>query len=191
MTEHIKEIPIEISARHVHLTAADWGLLFGQEEISVGHEISQHLQFAATQRVVLRGPKGEIPAVGIVGPFRAYTQAEVAMTDARRLGITPPLSDSGRLDQASTLTIIGGVGEISRPAAIIQQRHLHLPPDQAAAAGLHDRQQVSVRIGGPRGATLDLVLVRVHADYTLRLHLDTDEANACGVTPGMTAELVV
>lgn len=190
MGKNTLQIPIEVSARHVHLTTEDWFALFGQEEIQIDREISQHPQFSAKQRVTLRGSKGELPEVAIVGPFRSYTQAEVAMTDARRLGITPPLSDSGHLEAAASVTIIGTAGEITRPAAILQQRHLHMSPTEAAAANFVDRQTVSVVISGPRGARLDNVLVRIHESYSLRLHLDTDEANACGITPDMTAEII-
>lgn len=164
--------------------------VFGQEQITIEHQISQKPQFVAGQRVILRGPKGEISKVAIVGPFRDYTQAELAMTDARRLGITPPLSDSGKLDLAAAITIVGTTGEIVRPAAIIQQRHLHMNPDTAALLNVHDRQVISLQISGPRGARLDNVLVRVHPSFSLCLHLDTDEANACGVVAGMTAEIV-
>lgn len=183
-------IPIEVSARHVHLTADDWRALFGAADMVPAHQLSQHPQFVAQQRVRLRGPKGEIPEVAIVGPARPYTQVELAMTDARRLGLRPPLSDSGALSQAATLTIVGDQGEVERPAAIVQQRHLHINPAEAAQSGLNDRQFITVRIGGPRGARLDQVLVRIHPSFSRQLHLDTDEGNACGVTPGMTAELV-
>jgi len=190
MEKNTLQIPVEVSARHVHVTAEDWVLLFGQEQIKIGHEISQPPQFSAEQRVILRGPKGELPQVAIVGPFRAYTQAEVAMTDARRLGITPPLSDSGHLDSAVSVTLVGTVGEITRSAAIIQQRHIHMNPDEATAAHVTDHQLVSVVISGARGARLDNVIVRIDPSFSLRLHLDTDEANACGIAVGMTAEIV-
>lgn len=183
-------VPIEISARHVHLTEADWTALFGSAAMMVDHPLSQHLQFVATQRVTIRGPQGEFKNVAVVGPFRPYTQVELAMTDARALGVAAPLCDSGSLERAAEITIVGPPGEITRAAAIVSRRHVHLGPDEAAAAGLQDRQSVSVRITGPRGAQLDNVLVRVHPDFTGRLHLDTDEGNACGVTAGMTAELV-
>lgn len=183
-------IPVEISARHVHLTQADWTVLFGAEEISIDHPISQRPQFAAHQRVMLRGPKGEIDKVAIVGPFRQYTQAELALSDAHRLGLQPPLTDSGALDQAVEVTIIGPVGEVRRPAAIIQKRHIHMNLEDAAADNLENAQVVSVLITGGRGARLDNVLIRVDPTFTRRLHLDTDEANACGVVPGMTATIV-
>lgn len=183
-------VPIEISARHVHLTETDWTALFGSEAMTVDHPISQHRQFAAAQRVTVRGSKSEYRQVAIVGPFRLATQVELSMTDARVLGLKAPLSDSGALDQAAEVAIIGPAGQVTRPAAIVPKRHIHLDPAAATTAGLSDRQIVAVRIDGARGAQLDQVLVRIHPDFTGRLHLDTDEGNACGVTPGMTAEIV-
>ncbi|MFH0829236.1 MAG: PduL/EutD family phosphate acyltransferase [Candidatus Kerfeldbacteria bacterium] len=183
-------IPIELSARHIHITKDDWVKLFGTAEMTLDHPISLPKQFVAKERVVLKGPKGEYANVGVVGPFRQYTQVELSLTEARHLGIAPPLSDSGLLDNAATITIEGPVGEITKPAAIIQQRHLHLSPDDAKTLGLSDRQVISVRVGGPRGALLNNVYARVDRDFTTRLHLDTDEGNACGVVPGMTADVV-
>lgn len=183
-------VPIEISARHIHLTKEDWAALFGTTVMTSAREISQPGQFASKERVTLRGPKGEFKNVAIVGPFRPYTQVELAMTDARGLGINAPLTESGAVDQAATITIIGTAGEIERAAAIIPARHIHIGPAEATAAGVQDQQRVSVRIGGLRGAVLNNVLIRIHPDFVGRLHLDTDEGNACGVTPGMTAEII-
>jgi len=185
----MKQIPIETSARHVHLTQEDWAALFGDVEIAADRPVSQHPQFVAKQRVGIRGLKGAFENVAIVGPLRPYTQCEVSMTDAYFLGIAPPLSDSGKLDGAATVTIVGPKGEVTRAAAIVQQRHLHLNPSEASESGLHDHQTIAVNIPGPRGVRLDNVLVRVHPDYVCRLQLDTDEGNACGVTPGMIAEV--
>lgn len=183
-------VPIEVSARHIHLSTADWTALFGDTEITSARAISQSQQYVATQRLSLRGPKSEFPGVGIVGPLRPYTQVELSMTDARVLGISAPLSDSGSLDEAAKIIIIGPQGEIERPAAIVPKRHVHIGPAEAAAAGVQDQQKVSVRIDGLRGAVLNDVLIRVHPDFTGRLHLDTDEGNACGVAPGMVAEII-
>lgn len=184
-------IPVEVSARHVHLTQEDWTALFGSAEMTIGRPISQHPQFSAKERVTLRGPKGELQGVAIVGPVRSYTQAELAMTDAKRLGVMPPLSDSGHLDQAVEVTIAGPKGEIKRAAAIIQQRHLHVSPTEAADLHLHNGQVVSMMIGTQRRVKFDQVLVRVHPKYSLRVHLDTDEANACGYTSDMIGEIIV
>lgn len=182
-------IPIEVSARHIHITREDWNALFGATPLAVDHPISQPHQYVATTRVTLRGPKGEYKNVGVVGPFRPYTQVELSATEARYLGITPPVTDSGHLSKAAAVTIIGPNGELVRNAAILQQRHLHCRPQDAKKYGYTDGQLISVMIPGPRGTRLDNVIVRVNKDYAFRLHLDTDEGNACGVAPGMTAEL--
>ncbi len=183
-------IPIEVSARHVHVTQEDWTELFGAAEMEVERAISQEKQFVVKQRVTIRGPKGEFARVAVVGPARANTQVELSMTDARTLGVAAPLTGSGELEGAASVTIVGSAGSIERNAAIIPQRHLHIAPDEATEAVMKDHQTVSVRIEGPRAAVLDFVLVRVHPDFQLRLHLDTDEGNACGVQQGMTAALV-
>lgn len=184
-------IPIEISARHVHITEADWNALFGDGEMTSERAISQPGQYVDEQHVTIRGAKGKLKSVGIVGPFRPYTQVELARTDARVLGIDAPLSDSGSIDNAAMITLVGPWGELERAAAIVPKRHIHISPAEATTAGLHNRQIVSVRINGPRGVTLDQVIVRVHPKFIGRLHLDTDEGNACGVVPGMTAEIIV
>lgn len=183
-------IPIEISARHVHCDAATWKTLFGTAAPTIDRPISQPPQYAAVERVKLIGPKGDIDHVGTIGPLRTYTQVELAMTDARRLGLTPPLRDSGNVGDAAAITIVGPAGQVTAAAAIIQQRHIHATPADAAALGVTDRQEVHVAISGPRGGQLDQVIVRVDPNYVLRLHLDTDEANALGVTPESHATIV-
>ncbi len=183
-------IPIEISARHVHLTTADWQRLFGVAAITPDRPISQAPQFLARERVTIQGPKGELPEIGIVGPFRSYTQVELAASDARRLGLTPPLTDSGSLERAVPITLIGPTGSVTLPVAIIQQRHLHAAPAEAAQLGLHDRQEVAVHVDSNRGGVLEHVLVRVDPSFSLRLHLDMDEGNALDITADTHATLV-
>jgi putative phosphotransacetylase len=191
MTPSLPTVSIEVSARHVHLNESDWKRLFGNDQMTSVKVISQHGQFIAAQRVVLKGPKGSMENVGIVGPLRSYTQVELAQTDARQLGLVDvPLSDSGKLDQAVMITIVGPQGSIDVSAAIRQQRHIHASPTEAEQAGLHDRQEVEVEIDSPRGGRLDHVLVRVHPDYQWVLHLDTDEANAMDVTPGLQGSVI-
>lgn len=184
------QIPIEVSARHVHISAEDLVKLFGVKELEVDRPISQHGQFLAKERVTVQGPKGSFEKVAIIGPIRSRTQVELSRTDARTLGIEAPLSGSGNLEKAALVTIIGTVGTIEQYAAIIPSRHLHIGSTEADSAGLKDLQVVSVRIPGERGAVLSNVLVRTHPDFRLRLHLDTDEGNACGVQPDMVAEIV-
>ncbi|MBI2984595.1 MAG: propanediol utilization protein [Candidatus Kerfeldbacteria bacterium] len=183
-------VPIEVSARHAHLSQSDWARLFGSDTPTVDHQLSQTPQFLARQRVTLVGPAGRLERVGVVGPFRPYTQVELASSDARQLGLTPPLSSSGQLDAAAKITIIGPAGSISVAAAIHQQRHLHMPTKQAAEAGWRDGQEVTVRVDDPRGGVFDHVIVRVAEESVWRMHVDTDEANAFGITQGTYGTVV-
>ncbi len=184
-------VPIDISARHVHLSPADWRQLFSTDGPTVAKLISEPPQFIAAERVSIETPDGLIENVGVVGPLRAYTQVELAMTDARRLGVEPPLSDSGHLSQAVEITIRGPQGSIRVAAAIIQQRHIHASPVDAQNYGLTDGQQVSVVMTNSRGGRFDHVLVRIAPDYVWRMHIDTDEGNALGVLPGTTGEVLL
>ena len=186
----MKNIPIEISARHVHLAKNDWRRLFGNMKIVIDHQISQPGQFVAKQRVLLREPKGTLNHVAIVDPFRSYTQCELSQTDARLLGLIPPLSHSGNLENASLVKIEGLVGGIERAAAIIAQRHFHITPTEAKALGLNDQQRVTINIPGERGTYFTNVVVRVHKNSRLSLHIDTDEGNACGYKKGMTSSII-
>ncbi|MBI5467003.1 MAG: hypothetical protein HY975_02195 [Candidatus Kerfeldbacteria bacterium] len=182
-------IPIEVSARHIHLTAADWRTLFGGGGPTVARPISQVPQFVASERVTLQGPKGVIERVAIVGPFRDYTQVELAQTDALRLGVAAPLAESGHLEQAAPIDIIGPRGRMTRSAAILQQRHIHAGPAEAAAHGLHPDDLVTVTVSGPRGGQMHQVLVRVDPSFQWQLHVDTDEANAFGIGPNTLGQI--
>lgn len=184
------KITAEISARHVHVSSEDWQQLFGDQPMTSAAAISQPPQFLAAQRVHLRGPKGMIERVGIVGPVRSYTQVELAASDARTLGIKVPLAESGKLDEAGEITIVGSVGEITRPAAIMQRRHIHAHPQDLEKYGLQKGDEVAVTFPGPRGGRLDHVIVRAHKSFVWRLHLDTDEANALGIVGGTEGEVI-
>ena len=184
-------IPIEISARHVHLSAEDWRKIFPGDGPTVAKPISQHPQFIAEERVALQGPSGAIEHVGLVGPLRSYSQVELSWTDAHRLGLHPPLRESGRLNGAAEITIIGPEGSISVPAAIIQQRHIHASPTEAQNYGLTDGQAVDVKVEGPRGGTYTNVIIRIHESFSWRMHVDTDEGNAFDLSPDATGEVIV
>lgn len=182
-------IPIEISARHVHLNEQDWQTLFSTPHPTVSKLISQRPQFLATERVDLIGPKSSMIGVGVVGPLRERTQVELSYTEARFLGITAPLVVSGNLGSAATITLRGPKGQITVPAAITPKRHIHASLDEADQAGLRDGDEVSIEVPGERGGRLDHVVVRTHPTFTWRVHLDTDEANAFGVQAGTEATI--
>lgn len=186
----ITTIPIEISARHVHLSVTDWRRLFPTDQPTAARAISQRPQFVAAERVMIDGPHGSLASVAIVGPLRPYTQLELAASDARTLGLTAPLRDSGQLEGAAEVTIHGPAGAVAVRAAVIQRRHIHASPAEAQQAGLHDGQLIRVQVDGPRGGTFDNVLVRVRKDYSWSMHIDTDEANAFGLAPGQTGQVL-
>lgn len=191
----MRKIPIEVSARHVHLSRSDIDALFGSDyQLTVARYISEPRQFAAVETVTLYTPKSSIENVRIVGPQREFTQIELARTDCFRLGIqNAPLRASGELELDGTpgICVRSDSGEICvRKGVIVPWRHLHLNHTEALELNLADGQMVKVRIGGERAAVLENVYVRVRADFRLSLHLDTDEANAAGVISGTTGELI-
>ena len=175
-----KLIPAEMSARHVHLSTEDLRELFGLEKLACVRNISQPGQFLSDCRVRLIGPQGILENVAVLGPTRGKTQVETSATDARTLGVAAPVRLSGELADAAEITLQAGSKFITRKAAIIARRHLHMTPADAAAFGVRDGQCVSVRVLGSRPLVLEEVPVRVTEASALALHMDTDEANAAG-----------
>ena len=191
----MRRIPIEVSARHIHLSRPDIDALFdGGYQLTPARYISEPRQFAAVETVTLYTPKSSIENVRIVGPEREFTQIELARTDCFRLGIqNVPLRTSGELELDGTpgICVKSGAGEICvRQGVIVPWRHLHLNHTEALELNLEDGQLIKVRVGGERAVILENVYVRVQADFRLFLHLDTDEANAAGVVTGTEGELV-
>lgn len=175
-----KPIPAEMSARHVHLTKEDLKALFGLDELQKVRDISQPGQYLSGCRLRLIGPKGIIENVAVLGPLRGKTQVEISATDARTLGISAPVRLSGDLNDAASVSLQAGNTIITRKAAIVAMRHIHMTPADAAAFGVKDGQRVSVRVLGTRPLTLEDCPVRVTDTSALALHMDTDEANAAG-----------
>jgi len=188
------KVPIEVSARHIHLSKADAEKLFGAGFIlSKQKDLSQTGQFAAEERVKLVGPSGEIDKVRVLGPYRGQTQIEVSETDAKKLGLKPPVRDSGDLIGSSGVKIIGPAGEVSLPeGVIIALRHLHIDPATAKKLGVKNGDRVKVDVSGARDLLFENVLVRVDPSFRLALHIDTDEANAAGIDrSNHTGEIIV
>jgi propanediol utilization protein len=176
------KIPIEISARHLHISQADLNKLFGAGYKLKTLRLLGHCdEFAAKETVTLVGPKGLIKSARIVGPTRQKTQLEISLTDAQALGIKPPFRVSGNLNGAAKITLVGPAGQITTRAAIIALRHLHINPAQAKKLKLKDGQIIKIKISGARGVIFDKVAVRVKPNFKLVMHLDTDEANAAGL----------
>lgn len=181
-----KKIPVGISARHIHLSAPDLLKLFGEgASLKLLRPLTQPGQFAAEQTLKLQSEHGIINDVRIIGPLRAQTQVELSLTDARTLGINPPLCCSGNYQPSEPIKLIGPYGEIQLAVGImISQRHLHLSPNQAAELNLVNGQAIAVRADGERSLVFHQVVVRVADNFTAELHLDTDEANAAGLKNG-------
>lgn len=186
-----KTVPVELSAHHVHLSAEDVQRLFGKEELTPVRELSQPGQFLSQERVQLVGPAGTLDNIAVLGPARGKTQVEISMTDARVLGVTPPIRQSGDTTGSATLQIATVRDTLTlEEGLIIAARHLHAHPDDAERLGIKDKDMVSVRVGDLRSVVFESVLVRVNKNYRLAMHIDFDEGNACGWIPEMTGILV-
>jgi acetate kinase len=187
------EIPIAVSARHVHLRRSTLEQLFGPGyQLQARSALSQPGQFAAQETVSLVGPCGRIDQVRVIGPPREEDQIELSRSDERVLGIDAPLRVSGDLAGTPGVRVVGPRGETSLPAGVITPaRHIHMSPAEAAQLRVKDRQLLSVAVDSDgRDLVFGDVIARVSPHYRLELHLDTDEANAAGVHPGATARIV-
>jgi acetate kinase len=180
-------IPVEISAHHVHLAQADVEALFGPgHQLTPKSELSQPGQFACEEQVHLVGPKGRIAKVRVLGPTRKETQVEIAMTEQFKLGIQPPIRQSGDLAGTPGITLEGPYGSTSIERGVIcAQRHIHMTPEDAMRFHVRDNYVVRVRIEGERQLIFGDVVVRVNPAFRLAMHIDTDEGNAGNIQTGM------
>jgi len=179
-------IIIEGSARHAHVTKEALEILFGPgAQLHNVREVSQPGQYLTEEKLRVEGPRGGIDRVSILGPERPVTQVEVSLTDARKLGITPPIRESGQVEGSSPIRLVGPAGSMDLPeGAIVALRHIHITPEDARAYGLSDREIVQVRTTGPRAVTFDEVVLRVSPHFRTRMHIDLDELNAAGLGDG-------
>ena len=177
-----RQVPVGISVRHIHLTRDDVDKLFGYGyQLTPKKALSQPGQFASNERVEVVGPKKSIPGVSILGPARSADQVEVSFTDARTLGLSAPVRESGDIAGSAPCKLVGPCGELElSEGVIVAKRHIHLTPEDAAEYGVEDKQIVSVAIdsGLGRKTVFDDVVVRVSKSYAAAMHIDTDEANA-------------
>jgi putative phosphotransacetylase len=177
----MKTIIAEVSARHIHLSQKDLEKLFGKNfKLTKFKELSQPGEFAAKESLVVKGARDYFPKVRIVGPVRKKTQVELSMTDCYFLGIKPVVQASGQVRKASQVTIQGPHGHVLAQA-IVPMRHLHISKEQAKAWKYKNGKKIAIVVKGERSAILENVLVRV-GDFKTHIHLDTDEANAVGLT---------
>lgn len=176
-----KEVLVEVSARHVHVTREALDILYGEGyELTPKKALSQPGQFACTERVAVVGEKSSFPAVSILGPLRKDVQVELSATDARTIGVKAPVRESGDIKGSGACKLVGPAGEIEiQEGVIIAKRHIHMTTADAEKFGLSDKQIVSVKIDSPeRSLIFGDVVVRVSDSYALAMHIDTDEANA-------------
>lgn len=177
-------VEMEASGRHVHLTQEQIDKLFGHS-LTPAKPLSQPGQFAAKERLTVVGPKGELKNVAVLGPARGEGQVELSLTDARMLGINVPVRQSGDVKDSPGVNLFGPAGQLRlEQGAIAAQRHIHLRPSDAARFGVKDRQVVKLQTFTARPLVFDDVVVRISPDFAPRVHLDYDEANACGFAPG-------
>lgn len=177
-------VPLEASGRHVHVTQQQAITLFGHD-LTPLRDLSQPGQYLAKERVTVAGPKGEFQNVAVLGPARKASQVEISLTDARTLGLKPPVRLSGHTAGSPGCTLIGPQGSVELSEGVIAaQRHIHLTPGDAHRFGVQDRQVVKLQTFTERPAVFEDVVVRVSPDFAAAVHLDYDEANACGFADG-------
>ena len=186
------EFMVEASGRHVHLSKEHLEQLFGKGyELTIAKELSQPGQYAAKERIRVIGPKGEFSIVVILGPCRDFSQVELSLTDCKDIGIKGVLRESGKIE--GTPGILIGVGENYiqlDKGAIVAKRHIHMTPEDAEKLNVKDNELVKVKVSGERPVIFDDVLIRVKSSFRLSMHIDYDEANACGYTSGVKGSII-
>lgn len=179
------KVIIETSARHVHLTREHVDILFGKGyQLTPKKALSQPGQFACEEKVQVIGTKKSFPAVSVLGPERKASQVELSLTDARSIGVQAPVRESGDIAGSGSCKLVGPCGEVELTEGVIAaQRHLHATPEDAEKLGVKDKQIISVETScGGRALTFGDVICRVSSSYATRMHIDTDEANAAGIS---------
>ena len=177
-------IEMEASGRHVHVTQEQAQKLFGHG-LTPDRPLSQPGQWVAKERVTVVGPKGEFRNVAVLGPERKAAQVEISLTDGRILGIVPPVRPSGDVKNSPGALLKGSAGEVRLSEGVVAaQRHIHITPADADRFGVEDKQIVRLQTFTERPLIFEDVLVRVSKDFATRVHLDFDEANACGYKTG-------
>ncbi len=183
-------IPLEASGRHVHVTEAQAQVLFGHR-LTPKRPLSQPGQYLANERLTVIGPKGEFQNVAVLGPERKEGQVEISLTDAKTLGVTPPVRLSGNVEKSPGITLKGSMGQVSLSQGVIAaQRHIHMTPEDAARFDVTDKQTVRLQTFTERPLIFDDVVVRVSKNFATFVHLDYDEANACGFQNGDWGRIV-
>ena len=185
--------PIGISNRHIHLSHADVETLFGKGyQLTKLKDLSQPGQFACKETLTIVGPSMRpIEGVRVLGPERSATQVEISRTDSFTLKVKPPVRESGKIAGSAPVTIIGPKGVVAIPeGCIIANRHIHMSLSDGEKFGVKDCDYVTVQLNGERRTTFYDVQIRVHKDFRLEMHIDTDDANAAGVKNGDLVKII-
>ena len=188
-----KEFIVETSARHAHLSEADFKVLFGENaSLTIKKPLSQPGQYACEERIKVVGPKKELAGVSILGPFRKASQVELSATDARSLGLGIAVRESGDLANTPGCKLVGPCGEIElKEGVIVAKRHIHATVKDAEELGVKDKDVVKVEVCTPdRSLIFGDVVVRVNDSFALAMHIDTDESYAAGMVPGVMGKIV-
>ena len=186
---------VETSARHVHVTQETLEILFGAgHTLTPTKYLSQPGQFASEEQVDVVGPKNTLKRVRILGPVRPENQVELALTDARAIGVTAPVRESGDVAGSGACKLVGPCGEVElKEGVIAAKRHIHMTPEDAEVFSVKDQDVVSVKVIPPvegRALIFGDVVVRVSPKYALAMHIDTDESNAAGCGGNVMGEIV-
>ncbi len=186
------KILLGISNRHIHLTEEDYKILYGEEKIEKVRALVQPGEFATDKKLTIKTPKAAISNVRLLGPLRKYTQVEISKTDSYTLGINPPVRNSGDLDGAETITLVGPNGEVTKEnACIIATRHIHITSSDRKRLNLEDRKFVKVRVNTEKPTIFEDVYLKESDNYELELHLDTDDGNGALAKTGDYAEIIL
>ena len=186
-------VPVGVSNRHIHLSTEDLETLFGKGyELTPIKDLSQPGQFACKELLTIVGPSlRPIENVRVLGPVRKSSQVEISRTDSFTLKVKPPVRESGDIAGSAPITIIGPKGVVTlKEGCIIANRHIHMSLEEGSAFGLRDGDYVDVDVCGERKTRFYDVQVRVHKDFRLEMHIDTDDANAAGIGNGAKVKIV-
>ena len=187
------KVLVETSARHIHVSQEHLEILFGKgATLTNKKDLSQPGQYACSERLTVVGPKRELAGVTILGPVRPATQVEISLTDARSIGVAAPIRESGDTKGSAPCKLVGPCGEVElEEGVIVAKRHVHLTPEAAAEFGVADKEIVGLKLtSADRSAILGDVVIRVNANFAPAAHLDTDEANAAGLSGEVYGEII-
>ena len=183
---------VEASGRHVHLSRKELDALFGTGyELTKAKDLSQPGQYASKERLTVVGPKGAFHNVVILGPVRKESQVEVSLTDCLQLGVKAPIRESGDIEGTPGIVLVNGDKSVSLDKGlIVAKRHVHMTPEDAEKLGVKNHDIVKVKVEGARPLIFDDVVIRVSPKFATYMHIDYDEANACGFSKGILGRII-